>query len=120
VTPVNHIDASRDTLFFDFRPYTNQGFLFTPSAYSGEYEAIGLVRFVMWPEAFRERVRSTRIYAWRTESIRSEEAIEHAYRQALEIGADALIHFDIRAVNRTEHGASLNGIEVSGFAIKRR
>ena len=45
------IPAEEYFMGIDFRPYTEQGFLFTPEKYLGEYESIGLIDLISVHEA---------------------------------------------------------------------
>ena len=51
VATLKFIPAEEYFMGIDFRPYTEQGFLFTPEKYLGEYESIGLVDLISVPEA---------------------------------------------------------------------
>lgn len=113
---------------FDFRQYTEKGFLFTPDVYTGAYDAIGLLNATVFPEAFREEevVKGERkLGRWHIRPVDAQEAIDEMYRQASALGADALVQFSIKSIEKDVEtgdlaGLVLPGIEVSGFAIKRR
>jgi len=128
---LTHIPAETETLGFDFRPYSAKGFLITPGTYQGDYDAIGMVTFIMWPEMNYSKAQrrqntfntdgqpSTAGY-WERDVIVPDTAISNAYRQALSMGADALAHFEIRPVTKTVEHVVVLGMEVSGYAIKRK
>ncbi len=117
---------------FDLRPFSERGFLFTPTTYSGEFDAIGIVNVTIWPGAEKKEVRrksitrntSTRRKAtetiWVIDEIDSNDALERAFQEATALGADALINFAVQSRTRNVAGTTLNGIEISGFAIKRK
>lgn len=113
---------------FDFRPYTERGFMFTPDVYGGEYDAIGLVSATIYPEAYREhqsRGAETALGKWSIKDVDAQEAIDEMYRRASTLGADALVQFTIKSIEKTVEtgdirGLTLSGVEVSGFAIKRK
>lgn len=116
---------------FDFREYTELGFLFTPGDYSGEYEAIGMITVTALPGAVKSmRVKSTYSLggvvpphymelSWDVDELSPDDAIQAAYEKSIEMGADALINFNIESTTVYIEGAKLDGFDVSGFAIKR-
>jgi len=123
----------------DFREYSNKGFLFTPEKYIGDYESIGLISFVIMPEARKERVTqndsysfsSPIMYEWNVEEINVQNALDGIYKRSIEMGADALVNFKISIkeepiVNKTSKMVvsldekKLQGYVVEGFAIKRK
>lgn len=123
------IPSKSELYSVDFRPYSDRGFLFSPGDYPGEYEAIGMVTYVIWPSARKvampivnERTGGSMktVSVWLADTIRVDQALKHAYEHTLEIGADALIQFDIKPVNRNVADTNLEGVEVSGFAIRRK
>ena len=126
----------------DFREYSQKGFLFTPEKYSGDYESIGLISFLIMPEARKERVsqeeddsysfkESPIVYKWNVEEINVQNALDGIYKRSIEMGADALVNFKISnreepIVNKTSKMVvsfdekKLQGYLVEGFAIKRK
>jgi hypothetical protein len=126
VTKISQIPAKQALLGFDFRPYTEKGFLITPYSYAGEYEAIGLMKFTMTPEANRvadDKPSNYTTYKWEIKELRQEDAIKGMYEECVKMGADALVDFKLNYITdnyNTDPYASVIGYEVTGFAIKRK
>ena len=120
------IPASTEIRGYDFREYDE--FLFTPGDYSGEYDAIGIVTFSVWPRAeykdslyFHDSGFNERRMMWAVGQVNTDNAIRTAHDRAVEMGADALTHFNIGTISRQlPNGGSMDGIEVSGYAIDRK
>jgi len=115
----------------DFRKYTESGFLFTPEKYSGEYESIGIVNYKLMPAA--EFVSSygdqdptyngPNSKRWVTEEIYLGQVIDSLYVMAKEMGADAIMNFEViyEEESRADvYGLKLEGWTARGFAIKRK
>ena len=53
-------ETERQTIFlgYDFTPYTDKGFLFTPFLYNDNYESIALLTVEMYPEIKKQHVKS--------------------------------------------------------------
>ncbi|MFH5832638.1 hypothetical protein [Halalkalibaculum sp. DA384] len=113
---------------YDFSEYTDQGFLITPEQYLGEYQSIGLITLTQWP-AVRKTTRripdSDSNTGYRTveefypEDINVEKAIDEIYKVANEMGADAIARFDVTSTSGMNGDLRVQGVEISGFAIKR-
>ena len=126
---VKEVPSYTEVRGFDFTKYTKEGFLFTPEGYSGRYESAGILSVRISPEIKRafepgdnfadfDRVQDAAGNEWIVEKPDTENAIETMYKQALEMGADALINFDISSEALTsEIPATI--VIVNGFAIKR-
>lgn len=124
----------------DFRRFSDQGFLITPEMYPGNYDSRGLVTVTLLPFAYRDFKREqTRIGGyggnrtsstidsyggWRYASVQPGDALDSAFAVATRMGADALVRFDMKPIQQTlgpeTGGLVITGLEVSGFAIKRR
>lgn len=114
---------------YDFSEYTSKGFLITPEQYLGDYQSIGLITVTQWP-AVRKQIRrvpdSESPNGYRTveefypEDINVDKAIEETYKVAKEMGADAITRFDVTVTSRMNGTLSVQGVEISGFAIKRK
>lgn len=107
-----------NTYGFDFSEYTEEGFLITPEQYLGEYQSIGLIRVVMWPEV-TSRSGSGDQYYWQTGDLNVEKAIDEIYKKADSLGANAITRFEITSTSRRNGNIIVEGVEISGFAIKR-
>lgn len=122
---------------FDFTPFTEQGFLFTPEKYNFDYKSIGLITCVIIPEedykitqqskqknrlddVYFEKSESTMIFY--TEDIKPDEVLKLFYDECVKMGADACINFDYQTTNipsRNNIYRTITCHVVSGFAIKR-
>lgn len=116
---------------YDFAKYSENGFLFTPNSYEGDYESIGLVQLTYMPEAkhvyitketmLRETVTTK---DWLVSDINPAKGIEEIYNVCIEMGADAMTQMEIESYSvahaqNTTMPITLTGIKISGFAIKR-
>lgn len=115
------INARTDVVGIDLRPYTEQGFLFTPNAYAGEHDAVGIITVTVWPKALKvQRSSGATLSEWQQEPVNVADALQQARDQAAELGADALTNVVITQPTRQAWGAVLSGVEISGFAIRRK
>lgn len=118
---------------YDFTQYTEQGFLFTPEGFPGEYEAMGIIRinhqpqFMEIPDQQRnQQVPGSRVYVepdgisyWRVSEPDPDRMIQEAYDQATAMGADAIINFRIVGERITNGSLTVDSAVLHGFAIKR-
>ena len=109
---------------YDFRKYTNEGFLFTPESYSGDYESIGILSVEILPELRRSKGGSvgqfyTPDMLWRYTPVYASEVLDSLYKTAKSMGADAVINLVIMRTQLTYKNVSAPGVEATGFAIKR-
>ena len=125
-----HIPAETNVTGVNLRPLTEAGFLVTPGDYTGgEFEAMGIISVTVWPEANKVPIDKAREggysapantpEVWVQEPVTMQQALEETKQRATAMGADALTHFNVKSVTRNVEGASLDGVEVSGFAIDR-
>ena len=112
---------------YDFSKYTDQGFLITPEQYNGKYQSIGLITVTQWP-AVRKTTRRVpkpegggyqTVEEFFPEDINVERAIDEIYKVANNMGADAITRFDVTPTSRKNGSLTVQGVEISGFAIKR-
>ena len=110
------IDGYENMTGVDFRPYTEKGFLITPSTYGGEYTSLYWVDYVIMPEAYYE-------VEWVIGTINLETALDGVYKKCISMGADALMEFDIEnnidSYTGIVNPTSVTGVRISGVAIKR-
>ena len=131
------IPGLTDVRGIDLRPYAEEGFLITPEAYEGDYDALGQVFLFMYPEAQRGRSYArdpqsgdlvTVTGSWNITTVSADTAVDSLYRIAKSWGADAIMNF---RYGLSEHplytGAlgeptrdQLMGVRVEGFAIRRK
>jgi hypothetical protein len=120
---LRYVPSISVTTGVDFSPYLKSGFLFTPEAPSGQYDAIGLVSFATYSEG--KVVHDGRAADGGLTAridfmpVSSQEALKKAYEAATAMGADALTRFTLRTVFRRSGDVDVPGIEISGFAIRR-
>jgi hypothetical protein len=127
---------------FDFTRYTQKGFLFTPETYNGNYEAVGLLSAKLTPELkdtppvgvlnksygdYGMVVNGKMYYILKMgpttcylKEFKTETVIQSLYEEAAKMGADAIINFKISYFPSIANGITISGVEVSGFAIKRK
>ena len=92
----------------DFTEYTQKGFLFTPNAYTANYESIGLITIIYYPEArLVTRVieyegkdkegnkRARKESEWVINKINSNALLDSVYTTCIEMGADAFTQLKI-------------------------
>jgi len=106
---------------YDFRPYTAKGFLFTTEGYDGQYESIASFAAVMYPEVKQIEDQSvlgnTR---WAAGEVHAGEVIDSMYARATRMGANAIIRFELRDIQKLNGKIIMEGLQASGFAIKRK
>ncbi len=111
---------------FDFTKYSKNNFLITPEGYTGGYESVGLITTIIYPEVRKMSITDLDKswmklgVVWSVKRIDPKEAIDSMYVQALNMGADALIRFNIKTISKPNGIYNIYGYEVSGFAIKRK
>jgi hypothetical protein len=123
---------------FDFRPYNQKGFYFSPYPYPGKFEPIGQIFVEIIPECkirvisqkiirrsnnFEESIQTKEILD--CENVSADYMLELLYNKAIELGADgivSLIAFNNDEVIEASNIAHLNisnKYKIQGFAIKR-
>jgi hypothetical protein len=114
------------TYVSDYTAYSQAGFLITPQPYHGYYESIGEIDMHITP-AFEQAAKEKYGELWYTygfETISSDEIVNMAVKQAVNMGADAISNFSItyKEIVRTYSGHNYIGYEyhVKGFCIKRK
>lgn len=124
----------------DFSKYTSQNFLFTPEKYIGGYKSIGLITYEYLPAAeykktgnkvnpfYNPQDPSSKslipIVEWVFESVKIEQVMDSVYKISKNMGADAIVNFDIKVKSDPVGANAKNpttrfGYIISGFAIKR-
>jgi len=123
----------------DFTKYSASGFLITPEKYPNEYTSIGIVRYEVYPGAkyrivssklnpdytsANNQPRTIQVKEWEVNKISIQEVLDGMYEKCKEMGADALVNFDVKydAVPYTgiSNPVIINGYVITGFAIKRK
>ena len=120
------IEKESQSIVFDFRKYTNRGFMFTPEKYTKEYESIGLIDLVIYTKMVQAQKtigeKPVLNLGWTPIPINPNELIEMAYREATSMGANAITGFQIKNTSRFNpiHKIDVPGVRLVGFAIKRK
>lgn len=135
---LSKIDAYESVYEIDFSPFTQKDFLITPEKYLGEYESIGLIDYTIMPEAnyvtvgikknvnYSGGVGSSVVEdkKWVSNKVDARQALDSIYIVCLEMGADALVNFKISTQEDNyqliKNPIKINGITITGFAIKRK
>lgn len=112
---------------YDFRKYSESGFLITPEKWLGDYESIGIIEIEIWPEVDRTKLKlqpgqfydSGVSNKWVYTPINTEEIIDSFYKTAIDMGADAITNFNLSEFIADYGSVTAPGKRVSGFAIKR-
>ncbi len=122
---------------FDFREYSDKGFLFTPEPYSGEHTVRGMVTFHLHPrvryvkgklpksDGFTVKHFRVENYGEMTqivEDYKVEDLIQYIYELSIEWGGDAFTHFEHRTLtSRTDLSeySEYPYAVITGVVIKR-
>jgi hypothetical protein len=129
-TTLNLVNSHADVYIIDYRSYSNEGFLFTPEKYLGEYESIGQIDISFFPEALRidpityGAIDNEKNYlqgTWLIQKLLVDSLIHQVYKYAKDMGSDAIINFKVASTSkRMDVDLDLPGISFTGFAIKRK
>ncbi|HRQ78483.1 MAG TPA: hypothetical protein PLY94_07770 [Gemmatimonadaceae bacterium] len=124
--PRLHIPGSVSVTGIDFTKYTTLGFMFTPERYAGDYESIGLITVTIIPTAtgsLRIQARSgatERTVDWTVSPVEAKDVLDEAHSRAVAMGADAIMNLSLQAIPQVHPELTFYGIELRGFAIKRK
>jgi len=122
----------------DFRKYSDEGFLFMPDEYSGEYEVKGMITVEQHPEVrYHRGVSKSKVSGYSTHTFFVNQAtitkvtvrpniddlFDHIYELSLEWGGDAFTHFESSVKISYTDSPNLNTsypyYSISGIVIKR-
>lgn len=122
----SHIPEYSEFRILDFTPYTEQGFLFTPDKYNGEYESIGIVRYEFVPSqnlvTKEGKYNSVTGYSdpsskeYVPDEYNIQDGLEQVFLVASDMGANAVINLSVESI---EVLGNANGYRINGFAINR-
>lgn len=116
-------DRSVQMWVVDFTGYTEDGFLFTPHEYAGDYDAIGLISVRITPEIKTKETGETDEYGpvekTFSENLDPQDALTALHDKAVALGADGIMDLTIASFEFLPVVGS-RGIKASGFAIKRK
>lgn len=128
VKQISHIPAVKYTSALDLTRYAERGFLITTGPYGGEYEAVGIVSVLLYPEARREIKTNREGWdepgGWSIEEVSYQEAVDSLYHAASRLGANGIMSLNFEAPLRFTSALSdmpvLSGVLAQGLAIRRR
>lgn len=105
----------------DFRPLSADGFLFTPNAYLGAHDALGLITISIEAEGnYRAIPNSPNYSSWQFERIAVDTALARAKAQVQELGGNAIVNLELRYSAEPFTSTSLRPrLEALGLAIRR-
>lgn len=114
--------------FSDYRPYTIEGFLISPTAYTYNFESVGEIDMIVEPAIVKEKVENGYSSYERLvyETIPYDELVKMAVDEAKAKGADALVNFSITKEKVSQTDTMYGGYTykyiyyVKGFCIKRK
>ena len=130
----NYIPASTQTVAFNFKVYSANGFMITPEGYTGDYESAGMIAMDIYPEWREEKasidglgrrnINDNRVAVTRLveRELTTDEITRHAVDMARGMGANAIIRFHVEPITQDitrPKRLTRNGVRVTGFAIKR-
>lgn len=139
VTEPKHFPRQVTFLSFDFTPFTEKGFFFTPEKYTSNYESIGLITCIISPDEKQVEISrsdqnqkseiddvyySTALkdYIWAQEIIKPYEILQIIYDECIKMGADAFVNFKYDTVQMPSKSSIFRETKyyvITGFAIKR-
>lgn len=103
---------------FDFSPYLERGFVFTPALYEGPYETRGFIALAYRPstaDAVRRLAEGRPESAWAADG-QGGALLQRMHEAAQRLGADAVMQL---SVETTTDNTGLVTYHLSGYAIKR-
>ena len=127
---VSRIPGNTLLVKIDFSKYSKEDFLITPYEYRGDYEAIGLISNKVAPEAHlvEKNIDNAGVTItkkeWQVEFIDVKKMIDELYKNAINMGANAIVDLknfsssEVIMVSSTK-SITIESLEIRGFAIKR-
>lgn len=126
----------------DFTKYTEKGFLFSPYQYNGDYEAIGIINYKFVPSAefveskeefelmyekgnrIGDKKDSYKMF-WLENSYNLYDLLDSIYYWSTSKGANAIVDLKLNVTSEYFGYGYINpitikGVEITGFAIKRK
>lgn len=123
------------TSFSDFRKYSEEGFLISPSPYTYNFESVGELEMTIYPAIEKKEHKYTysqdTYYRFEKETVDYNELVAMAVTEAKSKGADAIVNFAITVEYKTISYSAYGYISgpmpteivkyiVKGFCIKRK
>jgi hypothetical protein len=116
----------------DFTKYTALGFQITPESYMGQYESIAMLNLDIYPQVIHRSFASPIAlppdryeehfidnHTWLVEDLSLTDAIDSLYHLATKLGANSIVRFKIDVLPRKDGPLDIDGIQLSGFAIRK-
>ena len=126
---ISQIPETRTITGYDFRPFSERGFLFTPADFAGRYEAVGFLTLRFTPESNKasfsdatEEARERGFWKgnsyWIYNTVDIDDLLESYYSEATQLGANGVIHFNVAVEDAEVLGVPIPVYTLSGFAIR--
>ena len=119
----------------DLTKYSDEGFLFSPYLYNGDYESIGMINYKFILSASYKKVEiidstaygsfSYFIDLWVKDDYKLYNFLDSLYTWSSSKGANAVIDLKFKTISEYfgygyNNPTNIDGIEITGFAIKRK
>ena len=126
-TSTTLVEPIYQNTIIDFTKYANAGFLFDPDSYNGKYLSLGYFYCRMSPGAEWTFVSGSSDKHWKIDKFSIDIILDSVYSNAISLGADAIMKFNITYDSRHFEVYKLNAnswldlpiYEISGYMIKR-
>ena len=115
----NDIPSLTTVTGVDLRRYSAKGFYFSDESYAGPHDAVGMITVAQYAAATWVPDSAK----WMLTPVRAQDVVDTVYTRAVSLGADAFVRMTFRPVVRepvSPGQPALPGLEISGFAIRRR
>lgn len=131
-TPDQVVRSSENFTNIDFTSYAQKGFLISPYVYDGQYESIGVINFEYYPKSELKLIKpnpdddvkiNVSYKKWIPDLINFDDQLNKVYEECVSMGADAIVDFKVSSIEKTydtKPVLTVNGILLTGFAIKRK
>lgn len=119
---LTHIAPATTVASIDFRTYAKDGFLFSPNAFVGDFDPIGMMTVSLSAEG-KVVVAPEGNKVWEFTPIDAQLGLRQMRDRVVALGGNAVVSLTIRSTtaNQVDGGYVIvvPGLEVSGFAIHR-
>ncbi|MCF8259765.1 MAG: hypothetical protein K9J12_03255 [Melioribacteraceae bacterium] len=123
------IPESIYVLEYDFGKYEEQGFLFTPNAYSGNAIPKGYIFLEFFPKGERKKygspggqtiLKSEKWKLWDIDPINTNKIISETYQKAIKMGGNSITNLKFEPIQKIEENLIIDGVRLTGWVIDRR
>jgi hypothetical protein len=109
----------------DFSSFQEKNFLITPEPYRGDYDGMGYIEISFRPPVRVKEVETGGVHGsgsteYQAEQVNLDDSLEKLYEQAVGLGADGIMNFQMRPKTFKVGMQFVEGLVLSGFAIKRK